>query len=136
MYMYFKNYLLNIMGEDARHWEVTGLSYAEHKFFPETGYTIAKIDDYEKAKKYESNKNVEILTLEQANAKIDELYVPEYSIYNEGLVNANLNQKIAKGDINLDEMQPDWTQQQEAEWLYKKGISGIRISEKIPYFIE
>lgn len=51
-------------------------------------------------------------------------------------MNANLNQKISKGEINLDEMKADWTLQQETEWLYKKGISGIRKSEKPPYISE
>jgi hypothetical protein len=46
-----------------------------------------------------------------------------YKEENTALMQANINAKLKAAD--LDEMQADWTNQQELEFLYDKGISGI-----------
>ena len=89
---------------------------------------IFEVTNEEKANQVALEKptEVEIKTLEEANAVIDEYFEDEYTVYNESLMNANLTQMITNGAINLDEMLPEWTQKQEAEWLYNKGVSGIK----------
>lgn len=129
--------LLDILGEDARLTEKeTGLRFTpEYQFLDgDTPTSLGMIIDEEKAQKYFNFENVTILqTKEDFNKEIDRLHIPTYTIYNEGLMNANLNQKVSSSAINLDEMQSDWTPQQEAQWLFNQGISGIRKSEKPKY---
>lgn len=136
-YIKIEGNLLDILGEDARSTErETGLRFMpEYQFLDsDIPTSLGMIVDEEKAQKYFNYANVTILnTIQDFNTEIDNLFIPKYTIYNEGLMNANLNQKVTNGTINLDEMQPDWTSQQEAEWLFNQGISGIRKSEKPPY---
>ena len=140
MVLKFNGQLIDIMGEDARatNWEdVTGLSATDIRQHMEkdNGFTLVRVIDNEKASKYINNKKVDILTLEEANTVIDTI-PSKYKIYNENLMATNLNSKVSKGVIDLDEMLPDWTDQQEAEFLYNKGISGIKKIPRPPYFIE
>ena len=136
-YIKIQGNLLDVLGEDARLTEKeTGLRFTpEYQFLDgDIPTSLGMIVDEEKVQKYFNLQGITILeSKENFNQEIDRLHIPTYTIYNEGLMNANLNQKVTSGIINLDEMQPDWTPQQEAEWLFSQGISGIRKSEKPKY---
>lgn len=136
-YVKIQGNLLDVLGEDARLTEKEiGLRFMpEYQFLDgDIPISLGMIVDEEKAQKYFNLQDVAILESKEAfNKEIDRLHLPIYTIYNEGLMNANLNQNVTSGMINLDEMQPDWTPQQEAEWLFNQGISGIRKSEKPKY---
>lgn len=135
-----KGHLLDVLGEDARLTEEKiGISFVpQYQFLnKQIPISLGVITNEKLASKYYNYKNVSILdNISEANKIIDDEFISTYTIYNEGLMSANLNQKVANGTINLDEMQPGWTPQQEAEWLYKQGISGIRASQKPPCFKE
>ena len=139
MILKFNGQLLEIMGEDSRasNWEgVTGLSTTEIcQQMDNEPFALIKVVDEEKANKYMQHEKVDILTVEEANAIID-TFPDKYKIYNENLMAANLNSKVSQGLIDLDEMLPDWTDQQEAEFLYNKGISGIKKLPRPAYFTE
>lgn len=138
-YLLFKKNLLQVMGENARKdFLEFGLDIKPMYQFPqgEEVYTIAKIVDENRAMGYMVHPDCEVLSLMEANAKIDELYVPRYFVKNEVLMGASLNQKVLDGTISLDEMSPDWSEEQELEWLYNNGVSGIKKSLKPLYFNE
>lgn len=138
MILKFNGQLLDIMGEDARatNWEaVTGLSATDirQQMEDDEHFTLIKVVDEEKASKYMHHEKVDVLTVAEANAVIDS-FSEKYKIYNENLMAANLNAKIAAGTIDVDDMLPDWTDQQEAEFLYNKGISGIKKMPRPAHF--
>lgn len=139
MILKFNGQLIDIIGEDARatNWEaVTGLSATDiRQQMDDEHFTLIKVVDEEKSNKYINHPDVETLTVAEANAVLDTIS-DKYKIYNENLMAANLNAKIATGTINVDDMLPDWTDQQEAEFLYNKGISGIKKMPRPAYFEE
>lgn len=136
MILKFNGQLSDIMGDkDARcNWEKElGLQYEGHQEMEE-GITLLRVIDETKCQKYLTHPQIEVLTITEANNVIETKFKEKYKVYNENLMNANLMQKINKGEIDLDEMQPNWTPDQEAEWLYNKGISGISKSSKPKLF--
>lgn len=140
MILKFNGYLVDIMGEDARtqNWEaVTGLSATDirQQLENEEAFTLIKVIDEQKASKYINHEKVDVLTVEEANVVLD-TFPDKYKIYNENLMATNLNTKVVAGIVDLDEMLPDWTDQQEAEFLYNKGISGIKKLPRLAYFKE
>ena len=68
--------------------------------------------------------NYVLLTKEQANQYITDNFI-SYSIKNESLMAANINSKIADGTLYVNDMSSEWTTEQELEFLYNAGISGI-----------
>ena len=96
---------------------------------------LGLVKDYNLAnKKLVDNPNVEFFdTKEEFDNYINQYYKIKYLVRNESLMNANLNQKIQEGVINLDEIKVDWTDQEELKWLYEKGISGIQKKDNPPY---
>ncbi len=130
--------LIDIIGEDATlKPDEIGVHFSPLYQFLNGGNPISLgiITNEAKAAKYAVIDNVELFnSVEEFNNAIDECFIPTYSVYNEGLMNANLNQKVSNNTIDLDEMDPSWTPLQEAEWLYNNGVSGIRKKdEKPPY---
>jgi hypothetical protein len=48
-------------------------------------------------------------------------------------MNANLNQMITDGTIDLNDLPADATQQEENKFLYDAGVSGIKKIDNPPY---
>jgi len=143
----FNGQLIDVMGEkDARcSWgKELGLGV---KHIPQMSkrdgdtdeeFTLMEVVDESKCQKYLNHPDVEVLTVAEANAVIAEKFKPKYSIYNDTIAGINLTEKmnqqkekkangeVVENKINFDEMLPEWTPAQEAEYLYNKGISGIR----------
>lgn len=131
----FEGYLLDIMGEEARgDWEKEcGLKFHNGQQTEDSTVTLLEVIDESKAIKYMSHPNVEVLTGVEANAylvkNIDKL---RYEVTSESLMSANINQLSSNvADLDLSEMSPEWDEQQELDFLYKKGISGIKKNEVI-----
>ena len=86
--------------------------------------SIFKLTNIEKVSTIATENGMEILTKEQANAYISTNF-KSFSVKNEALMNANLTKKINDESIDIEEMLPNWTTEQELEFLYNNGISGI-----------
>lgn len=139
MYLLFNKSLLEIMGANARKsFYSFGLEILPKYQFLVDGVTktIAKILDENKASEYINNSNCVLLTLQEANSKIDELHMFDYSIENEAIYSADINKKVAESILDLALIDGSWTIQQELEWLYNQGIVGIKKSNPIDYFTE
>lgn len=138
-YLKVEGSLLDVFGDAVRDTDGMGIMFFPLYQFICEGQSISlgTIVDETKAQKYFNYAGVTILeTITDFNSEIDNAFIPQYNIYNEGLMNANLNQKVTDGTIDLNEMLPEWTPQQESEWLYNQGVSGISKSEKPPYLSE
>ena len=140
MILKFEGQLKDIMGEDARkNWEKEcGLRFYPGHQNPEEGITLMEVIDESKATKYFALSGVEILTVEQATLVIAEkMDKTVYRRYDDALYGANIQKKITDGSLDIDLMQADWTDQQELEFLYNAGVSGIKRQEFIaPRFVE
>jgi len=67
-----------------------------------------------------------LLSVAEANAKILELFIPQYIIENEVLMNANINQLVTAGTLDLATFDGVWDSQQELQMLYETyNISGM-----------
>ncbi len=136
----FTGELLNIMGEDARKsWEKEcGLHFYPGHQNSDEEITLMEVIDEAKAAKYYDMLGVEILTVEQANLVIAEkMDKTTFRRYDDALYGANIQKKIADGSLDIDLMQPDWTDQQELGFLYNAGVSGIRKQDFVaPRFVE
>ena len=134
----FNGQLIDIMGEEdtrKKHWlNDLGLKASPDYQYDEDGetFSLMEVVDETKCQKYFNHPRVEVLTVDEANIVIDEKFKPRYKIYNNSLFSANLNtklsQQLANGtkNIDLDAMSSNWTENQESEYLYSKGISGIK----------
>lgn len=72
-----------------------------------------------------------VLTKNEANAIIATEFEPAYSIKNEGLMNANINQLVTKDILDLESFDGVWDEQHELQELYEKyNVSGITKSTK------
>jgi hypothetical protein len=136
----FTGELLNIMGDDARkNWEKDlGLKFYPGHQNAQEEITLMEVIDEAKASKYVALSGVEVLTVEQANLVIAEkMDKTTFRRYDDALYGANIQKKIADGSLDIDLMQPDWTDQQELEFLYNAGVSGIRKQDFVaPRFVE
>jgi hypothetical protein len=136
----FTGELLNIMGEDARkNWEKDlGLKFYPGHQNTQEDITLMEVIDETKAAKYVALSGVEVLTVEQANLVIvEKMDKTIFRRYDDALYGANIQKKIADGSLDIDLMQPDWTDQQELEFLYNAGVSGIRKQDFVaPRFVE
>jgi len=126
----FTGQLSDIMGEDARKdWlKECGLKFHNGHQNSEEGITLMEVTDEEKASKYFALDGVEVLNETQANATIvTKMDKSQYKVTSETLMGANINE-LAKdtSKLDLDEMLPEWTEQEELDFLYKKGISGLK----------
>ena len=139
MYLLFNKSLLEIMGANARKsFYSFGLEILPKYQFLVDGVTktIAKILDENKASEYINNSNCVLLTLQEANSRIDEFHTFDYTITNEAIYNADVNKKVSESVLNLSLIDGSWTIQQELEWLFNQGVAGIKSSNSIDYFIE
>ena len=136
----FIGQLVDVMGTDARkNWEKDcGLRFYPGHQNSEEEITLMEVIDEIKAAKYVDLVGVEVLTAEQANQVIDEkMDKMTYRRYDDALYGANIQKKIADGSLDIDQMQPYWTDQQELEFLYSAGVSGIKKQEFVaPRFVE
>ena len=130
----FTGNLADIMGDDSRgsFGKDSGLKYYEGHQNLVKKITLFEVVDEEKAKKYINHKQVETLDEIQANeilfSDMDKIL---YKKYDGDLYRVNLQQKTDIGIVNLDLMLPEWTEQQELDFLYNKGLSGINKKEII-----
>jgi hypothetical protein len=140
MVLKFNGQLLDVMGDDARkNWERDlGLKFHGGHQNAAEGITLMAVIDETKASKYFGLSEVEVLTVEQANQVIAEkIDAITFLRYDDALYGANIQKKIADGSLDIDLMQPDWTDQQELEFLYNAGVSGIKRQEFVaPRFVE
>lgn len=109
----------------------TGLKYSGGRQNAKKGVTMFEIEDEDRASKYMKIGEV-FDTTESANKCLSKEFDEKvYSITSEVIVGANLNQLIANGQIDLSVMDADWTEQEELEFLYNNGVSGITIVELV-----
>lgn len=135
----FNGQLLDIMGDtDARsNWQTKlGLKIHSGHQSTEEGITLMEVIDEDKAVKYLSHPDVEVLTPEEANAilaeKMDKVI---YKRYDDALYGANISKKITEGSLDIEKMLPEWDEKQELEYLYNQGVSGIKkIGVKVDKF--
>lgn len=125
----FTGDLADIMGEDSRGYfeKDLGLKFHEGHQNLEEKITLFEVVDEEKAEKYINHKLVEVLDENEANELLTN-YMDKmtYKKYDGDLYRVNLQQKTDAGIVNLDLMLPEWTDQEELEFLYSKGLSGIK----------
>ena len=124
----FTGNLVDTMGDNARgdFEKDLGLKFHNGHQNIEEGITLLEVIDEQKAEKYINHKLVEVLDENQANqlliSNMDKIV---YKKYDDALYGANINHLIGLGTLNIDELLPVWTDQQELDFLYNKGISGI-----------
>lgn len=127
---YFEKSLVEHLGEDARkNFALIGLSNTNIRQFD--GYSFIEITG-----EFDSSKCTAVLTVEQANAKITELFIPEYFISNEAIFNASLNAKIADGTVNLDVLDEQRSQSSQYHWLQLQGVKGVGVTQPPAPFVE
>ena len=139
MYLLFNKNLLQIMGEHARKSFADQGLHIQPKYQYKIGnqvITIAKIIDETKAAKYINHPDCTLLTLAEANAKIDEYHSYTYSVSNEALYNADISKKINDGTLDTSKISAKWSKQQELKYLHSQGVLGIKKSNPIDYFSE
>lgn len=130
----FTGQLIDIMGDDARkNWEKDcGLKFHEGHQNTEEHIILMEVINEIKALKYYDLTGVEIIDEFQANIilveKMDKI---NYKKYDDALYGANIQKKITDNILNIDEMLPTWTEQEELEYLYNQGISGIKKNEVV-----
>ena len=140
----FNGQLIDVMGETDAHanWktELGLIVQSGHQHTEDEEYfTLMEVVDERLCQKYLDNfPGVEVLTVAEANTVITTKFKPKHSIYNDTIMGVNLTEKLSKqkeaeeklevivNEVKLDEMLPEWTIEQEAEYLYNKGISGIK----------
>jgi len=131
----FTGQLEDVMGEDARKtWDKDlGLKFHSGHQNVEEGITLMEVIDETKCQKYFSMENVEEITPAQANATITEkMDKVTHKVTSDNLMGANLREKSKdKSKLDLDEMLPEWTEEHELDFLYKKGISGIKKNVRV-----
>ena len=127
MYILTKGNLINIFGEDITKTnkeirEKLGIDLINisQKMINDVMENVIEVVDESKL----VIDNYVLLTKEQANQYITDNFI-SYSIKNESLMAANINSKIADETINIDDMSADWSTEQELEFLYNAGVSGI-----------
>jgi len=126
----FTGQLSDIMGEDAsKNWsKECGLKFHSGHQNVEEGITLMEVTDETKASKYFALDGVEVLNETEANATIvTKMDKSQYKVTSETLMGANINESAKDTTkLDLDEMLPEWTEQEELDFLYKKGISGLK----------
>lgn len=139
MILIFEGQLRDIMGEDARkNWEEEcGLRF-EQGHQSGDGMTLFEVVNVSKASKYLVDERVTEITVSEADLllaeKCDRI---NYKVTSEALMGANINSKAVAGVLDLDAMDPNWSEQQELEFLYNSGVSGIERKEiVIKKFVE
>ena len=124
----FTGQLNDIMGEDARkNWtKECGLKFHNGHQNAEEGITLMEVVDEAKAVKYYDVAGVTVLSGTEANAVLsDKMDKVNYKKYDNELYAANIASKISKSELDIEVMLPEWTEQQELDYLYKLGTSGI-----------
>jgi len=126
---YFKGNLIDYLGENARSaFSIIGLSDHNIRQINSDNMMHSFI---EIIGNFDTTLCTSTMTVDEANAKMSELFVPKYFISNETLFSASLNAKIASGDVNLDELDEDMTQSEQYAWFKSLGVKGIA-STKAP----
>lgn len=137
MYLLFNKSLQKIMGDDARkNFKDFGLEISpdfQYKLGDEM-LTIAKVTDEVKAEKYIKHPHCEVLTLEEANAKIDELYEEDYFVEEETLYNIDINEKVKDKKLDLSKMNKTMGKKESLKHLYNNGVLGIKKSKPAKKF--
>ena len=78
-----------------------------------------------------------LLNIAEANAKITEVFIPRYTVKNEGLMTANINQLVTAETLDLSTFDGVWDSQQEFKTLYETyNVSGIEKSVAPLPFVE
>jgi hypothetical protein len=130
----FTGQLIDIMGEDSRkNWlRDLGLKYHRGHQSPEDEITLMEVVDESKCQKYLNHLNVDVITPGQANQIIQEkMDKVTYKVTSEALMSANINKKVTENSLDLEKALPEWDDQQELEYLYNSGISGIKRIERV-----
>ena len=124
---YFEKSLLEHLGDAARgSFEVLGLSNTEIRQMQDPqGNTVSFIGIMDE-ETFDSSKCTQVMTVAEANAKIAELFTPEYFISNETIFNASLNAKIASGGIDIDTLDESGTMSDQYKWFHDHGVKGIK----------
>ena len=126
--------LIDILGDDARkNWEKEcGLKFHNGHQNIKENIILLEVIDEEKASKYYNLDGIEIIDEFQANVVLAEkMDKTTYKKYDEALYGANIQKKITDESLNIDEMLPEWSEEEELKYLYNKGISGIKKEEII-----
>ena len=126
---YFEKSLLEHLGDAARgSFEVLGLSNTEIRQMQDPqGNTVSFIGIMDE-ETFDSSKCTKVMTVEEANAKITQLYVPEYFVKSEAIFNASLTAKIADGSVELVTLDESVTMSDQYKWFHDHGVKGIGVS--------
>ena len=124
MIAYFENDLIKHLGEGVRNGFLQlGLSNDE---IIQAENEAGKLVSFIKITgDFDEEKCTEVLTEAAANEKLRALYKPSFVITNPNVMQATMTAKISDGSLNIAEMQADWSDGEENEWLYNNGVSGI-----------
>jgi hypothetical protein len=91
-----------------------------------------EVVDESKCQKYLNHLNVDVITPAQANQIIvEKMDKVTYKVTSEALMSANINKKVTENSLDLEKALPEWDDQQELEYLYNSGISGIKRIERV-----
>lgn len=131
---YFNGNLSDYLGADARQaFSRIGLSDSDFRQITADGTLhsfIRIVGDFD------VTRCSEVLTASEANARMLELFEPEYFITNETIFSASLNSKIASGEMDLDLLDESMSQSQQYAWFKSLGVKGIGQSKPPAEFTE
>ena len=133
---YFEKNLLTHLGNAARsNFEILGLSNTEIRQV-RTSAGMASFIRVVNDEIFDPSKCTKVMTAGEANAKIAELFTPEYFISNETIFNASLNAKIASGGIDIDTLNESGTMSDQYKWFHDHGVKGIKATVSPAPFTE
>lgn len=131
MYIKIIGNLVDVIGDFARtKWndtlKINAIKQIQDK--NENTITYFEVYDYDflNSKININDQRLSILnSIQDINNEIDQINYYIYVINNEGLMNANITQLINNNQLDLTELHVESTDQEELEFLYNNGISGI-----------
>jgi len=134
-YIKIEGMLGDILGDDlARsNWKVTlGLNMTTQVLDDDICITYFEVINEEIFTEKASDFSF-ITEMSDLQSIIDDIESKNYDFFiksNEGLMTANMNFLLTKGELDFDEMSVLLTEQEELEYLFNKGCSGITKERK------
>jgi hypothetical protein len=133
---YFNDSLLSHLGENARKsFELVGLSNSNFVQIQTDDGTKTFIEIVN-SEVFDTKTCTAVYTVEEANAKITELFKPTYSVSSETIFNVSLNGKISSGAIDIDQLDESVSYSDQLKWFHDQGVKGISVSQPPALFKE
>lgn len=133
MVAYFQNPLVEHLGRAAASGSFAGLGLSDREIIQIE--TEGGLESFIRVTgEFDGALCTELLTEQEANARIQQRFLPRYEVVNQALMGVSLNQKLSDGSLSLANMQPGWSLNDQNRFLYDSGVLGILKSQ--PRFFE